>query len=247
MPNQLDGMTTPDVTTPESTSTQNCEWSKCKGLHTSKITYPKGGNVERRGSAIRAALFDADMQPWNGGGYGVPSKPIYLDNNGRITVRVERRSDGLMYGIDAHHLIPVDQMDGRSTLKKNAILAGWDINEVSNGMFLPSYDTDVAIHELQLHSGSHSPDYTMLIEERLAHVEELYETACSDKESAEFSEGLTRSLKALSAHARRKILAIRNHDRGADFLPIHNNSLEVFKRSIHQYEDRRRRYREQDR
>ncbi|WP_437530551.1 AHH domain-containing protein [Sorangium sp. So ce726] len=240
-------MTTPDVSTPNNAETQRCEWSKCAGLHTSKITYPKGGNVERSGNALRTALLDAKLHPWHDGGYGVPSKPIYLDNGGKITVRVEYRSDGLMYALDAHHLIPIDQMNGTSTLKDNAVLAGWDINDTSNGMCLPSYDTDVAIHELQLHSGSHAPDYTMLIEERLAHIEELYETACGGKESAEFSENLTRSLMALSAHARRKLLAIRKYARGADFLPLHNNSLEVFIRSVQQYNDRRTRYLEQDR
>lgn len=245
MPHMLDGMTIPGVAVPENKQLQKCDWSKCEGLHEAKITYPKGGNVARQGSAIRDALLGAKMEPWNKGSYGVPSKPIYIESGGKVTVRVEYRSDGTMYGIDAHHIIPIEQVGETSTLKDNAVLAGWDVNDVSNGMCLPSFAADVAIHQLQLHSGSHSPKYKKAVEDRLANIEELYETACRGKESGEFSENLASALKAQSASIRRKILSIRQHARGADFLPLHGDSMDVFKRSLQQYEDRRKRYREQ--
>ena len=58
-------------------------------------------------------------------------------------------------------------MENTSTLKENAKLAGWYINAVTNGMFLPADEMDIAIHQLKQHKGSHCAKYTNPIKDEL--------------------------------------------------------------------------------
>lgn len=216
------------------TKPKKCKWKNCDGKHLTQVNYPDDGDVTRKGT-LRGTLTDNEMEPWRQGRYGVPDKPIYLgpvNSGGKVILRKKYRADGSMYRIEAHHLIPVEKMGATTTLKVNAKLAGWDIDDVSNGIMLPADSADVAIHELQQHDGSHCSSYTTPIKDILAEIEQRYETACHGKESPDFSRNLKAVLSATSAKIRRKILAIRRHASGSAFWPLHNNSLVVFKDSV---------------
>ena len=143
-----------------------------------------------------------------------------------------RRTPQFSYRVQAHHLIPVEQMAETSTLQENAVLAGWDINGLVNGSFHPQDEMDVAVHELQQHLGSHCGDYTNPIAGRLTELEEFFETMCHGKETVDAQVSLVQELEALSETALRKVLAIRS---GRRFWPLHNNSLSVYRGALAEY------------
>jgi HNH/ENDO VII superfamily nuclease len=211
---------------------KKCDWKNCDGKHETKLTYPKGGNVDRGGSALRDNLLAKNMEPWDQGGYGVPNKHMYNELGTLIN-----RTPEFSYRTEAHHLIPVELMAKTKTLKKNAVLAKWDINAIENGSFHPRDDMDVAVHELQQHHGSHGGRYTSPIADELAVIEETYKTMCHGKETIDAQLTVVDELDALSGQALRKILAIRS---GRNFWPLHANSLLIYKTRVVEYERRRK-------
>jgi hypothetical protein len=214
----------------------SCDWSKCKKDHPKKLEYPGGGNVER-GSGLRGALFDKNQQPWADGNYGVGTKPIYFAN-GKIKRNSQTGTPFTDYQVEAHHLVPIDQMSKTSTLKSNAILAGWNIDDIKNGIMLPKQEIDIAIHELQQHSGSHPASYTAPIMDELKSIEQAYEDICEETEDVNLQLTLNVELDALSALATDKILGMRQHA-GGNYWALHNSSVQSFKDAIAEYARRR--------
>jgi len=228
---------TPSVSPPEKPpETFKCDWSKCKSDHLEKLKYPEGGNVSREGG-LRGLLEGKELQPWKSGGHGISTKPIFFENG-----KIKKSADGsnfTEYRIQAHHLIPVDELQRTGTLKSNAILAGWDIDALENGMFLPRDKMDIAIHELQQHSGSHCGKYTAPIRELLREIEKDSEKACHGMNSTNLQVSLVKDeLEALSAEARDRILAIRGQQPG-QFWELHNNSLVTFTSVLIEYARRK--------
>ncbi len=216
----------------------SCEWSKCKGDHKTQLQYKGGGNVSRGGS-LRQTLLDNTQEPWNDGGYGVSSKPIYL-KNGKIKKSASDGKNFKEYRVQAHHLVTVEQMNNSGTLKNNTVLSGWDIDALKNGIFLPQDSMDIAIHNLQQHCGSHCSKYTKPIADELESIENDYEKACQGKESTSYQESLANELDALSAKATNMILNIRYHDKeGVKHWPLHNNSLANYISVLKEYRRRK--------
>jgi A nuclease family of the HNH/ENDO VII superfamily with conserved AHH len=221
--------------TAASGKTYSCPWSNCKADHPQELQYPNDGNVSR-GSGLRGLLEGAGQEPWNGGGYGVSTKPIYLRNG-----KEKRAADGspfTQYRLQAHHLIPVKQMGKTGTLKSNAVLAGWDIDALANGMFLPQDAMDMAIHALQQHQGSHCSKYTVPIGNELRDLEKAFAHICRGTSDTEIQQMLKMELDAISALATDKILGIRTQSPGA-FWELHNGSLTAFKAALAEYARRK--------
>lgn len=215
--------------------TYSCPWSNCKADHPNELQYPNNGNTSR-GSGLRGLLEGAKQEPWNGGGYGVSTKPIYLRNG-----KEKKAADGSSftdYRLQAHHLIPIKQMGGTNTLKSNAVLAGWDIDALANGMLLPQDGMDMAIHELQQHHGSHCAKYTTPIRNELRDVEKAFAHICRGTSDTSVQEMLRMELDAISALATDKILGIRNQIPG-QFWELHNGSLTTFKAALAEYARRK--------
>lgn len=215
--------------------THPCPWSHCKADHPQELTYPNNGNVAR-GSGLRGLLTGAKQEPWNGGGYGVSTKPIYLSNGKEKTA-----ADGSPfkeYRLQAHHLIPIKQMSQTTTLKSNAVLAGWDIDALGNGMLLPQDEMDMAIHELQQHQGSHGAKYTAPIGDELRDLEKAFAHICRGTSDTEIQQMLKMELDAIAALATDKILGIRTQIAG-QFWELHNGSLTAFKAALAEYARRK--------
>jgi hypothetical protein len=189
--------------------------------------------VDRQGSALRDTLFSGGAEPWSNGGFGVSNKLMYNAQGTPIN-----REPRFSYRVEAHHLIPIEQMAETTTLKENAVLAGWDINAIMNGSFHPRDDMDVAVHELQQHHGSHCGDYTKPIKDRLRKIEKTFETICHGKQTSDAQLTLALELTAVSTKALRMILGIRSSP-SSRFWKLHNDSLTVYKTSLSEYERRR--------
>jgi len=249
MPNQFDGATglaTGQVQQADEAQRKKCKWSNCEGHEKDLDAEYLKGNVARQGQKLRENLLAKGLEPWNGGGHGETNiRKMFLDQraDGVITLKAETHP----YRIEAHHIIPVEQVQSTSTLKENAVLAGWDINHVSNGMLMPRDEMDVALHLLQQHNGSHPGAYTKPIGDRLQDIEQLYEDACQDKEDAATQLALGQALLMLSNVLRGKIVAIRQQAGGVDYMGLHHDSLTVFRGAIQTLEHRRQRYMQQQR
>ncbi|WP_426752909.1 AHH domain-containing protein [Myxococcus sp. Y35] len=249
MPNQFDGATGPaggQVKQAEEAQRKKCKWSNCEGHEKDLNPEYRQGNVARQGQKLRDNLLAKNLEPWNGGGHGETNiRKMYLDQrkDGVITPK----ADTYPYRIEAHHILPVETVESTSTLKDNAVLAGWDINDLSNGMMLPKDEMDVALHRLQQHNGSHPGSYTKPINERLQSIEEFYENACQDKEDVAMQLALGQALQMLSNTVRDKIVNIRQHASGKDYMGLHLDALVVFRSAVQTLEDRRQRYMEQQR
>lgn len=225
---------------------KKCKWSNCKKHVKDLDPDYKKGNVARQGDKVRDNLLSKEMEPWKGGGHGEANiRVMYRDqrNDGTITIK----EDSHNYRLQAHHIVPVEQVSSTSTLKDNAVLAGWDINALPNGMMLPQDSADVALHLLQQHNGSHPSSYTNKVSDRLKAIQKQYENACQNKEDVSVQFMLTSALQQLSDELRRQIIAIRNHANGAKYLGIHSNSLSVYTQAVQTWHDRRARYIEQQR
>jgi hypothetical protein len=220
--------------TPQQESTVSCKWSNCKSDHPGELQYPNDGNVSR-GGGLRAELVSNDRQPWKEGNFGIPTKPILLSNG-----KVKKAADGsdfTEYRLEAHHLVPIKQVDETSTLKSNAVLAGWDIDALVNGMLLPADSMDIAIHHLQVHEGSHGPKYTMPITRSLEKIEEDFENMCHGKSDTAAQSVLKEELEALSSKAQRRILAIRGNT--GNCWELHSSSLVAFRTALSEYARRK--------
>ena len=213
---------------------QKCDWSNCQKDHPSAINYPNSGNVTR-GGGFRGVLQGAGMEPFSGGSYGVPTKPILLKNG-----KTKKKADGTPftdYRWEAHHLIPIDQMSRTSTLKKNAVLSGWDIDAAVNGMGLPGDRMDIAIHHLQLHEGSHWAKYTTPIKDGLRDLEKDFANMCHEKTDEKQQVLLNVELDALARRCVQKILAIRNNPAGC--WPLHSTSVAKYAATLLEYQQRK--------
>jgi hypothetical protein len=188
-----------------------------------------------RGGGLRGALLSNDREPWKNGGFGVSTKPILLANG-----KVKKAADGsdfTEYRLEAHHLVPIKQVAETGTLKTNAILAGWDIDALVNGMLLPADSMDIAIHHLQKHDGSHGPKYTSSITRSLEKIEEDFENICHGKSDITAQSALKVELDALSHKAQKRILAIRGNP-GACW-ELHSTSLVSFRDALTEYARRK--------
>jgi hypothetical protein len=249
MPNQFDGATGPageQVAQKDEAQKKKCKWSNCEGHEKELDPEYLQGNVERQGQKLRENLLAKNLEPWNGGGHGETNiRKMYLDprSDGVITLK----EDTHPYRIEAHHIIPVEQVSSTSTLKDNAVLAGWDINHVSNGMCMPKDEMDVALHRLQQHNGSHPGSYTQPVGDALQTLEDAYQDACLDKEDVATQLALGEALAMLSRTVCGKILAIRQYRTVVDHLPLHNDSLTVYLGAVRTLEERRQRFMEQQR
>ena len=249
MPNQFDGATglaAGQVRRADEAQRKKCRWSYCEGHEKDLDAEYLQGNVARQGQKLRENLLARGLEPWDGGGHGETNvRKMYLDQRGDGVITP--KGETWPYRLEAHHIVPVAQVEGTSTLKDNAVLAGWDINDISNGMLMPRDEMDVALHLLQQHNGSHPGSYTKPIKDRLKTIEEVYENVCQDKEDVAAQLALGQALQLLSNALRGKIVAIRQHASGVDYLKLHRDSLTVFRSAVHTLEDRRRRYMAQQR
>jgi A nuclease family of the HNH/ENDO VII superfamily with conserved AHH len=206
--------------------TFDCKWSNCQKDHPVELTYPNGGNVSRGDN--RGVLYGAGQEPWNGGGYGVATKPIYYLANGKVKIR--KAADGSNfkeYRVQAHHLIPIKQMGGTSTLKENAKRAKWDINALPNAMFLPQDEMDIAIHELQRHHTKHGPQYTTPISSDLRRIERTFSHICRGTANIGLQMMILDELDALSEKAKHKILGMRGAPT-QQYWPLRAESMSEF-------------------
>ncbi|MBZ4421356.1 AHH domain-containing protein [Myxococcus sp. RHSTA-1-4] len=249
MPNQFDGGAGPaggQVQQADEAQRKKCKWSNCEGHEKDLDAEYLKGNVARQGQKLRENLLAKQLEPWNGGGHGETNiRKMYLDqrSDGVITLKGETSP----YRIEAHHILPVETVESTSTLKDNAVLAGWDINHISNGMLMPKDEMDVALHLLQQHNGSHPGSYTGPVGAALSEIEDAYQDACQGKEDVAIQLALAQALEVVSNSVRGKILGIRQHASGVDYLGLHLDSLTVFRNAVHTLEERRQRYMEQQR
>ncbi len=217
---------------------EHCDWSNCQDDHPAALNYPNNG-VVTRGGGFRDALANIGLQPWLNGNHGEPSKPIYVKSG-----KIKRNADGTVftdYRWEAHHLIPIEQMDKMGTLKSNAVLSGWNINHEINGMGLPADKPDIAIHRLQLHNGSHHGRYTKPITDKLTVIEDDFEDMCHGKTDTSLQLTLILELNALSRTAEQKIVAIRQQ-KAASCWELHSTSLADYKWSVAEHARRKRRH-----
>ena len=70
----------------------------------------------------------------------------------------------------AHHIIPY-QLRNHPLIQRLRLMFGWDINEVVNGVLLPTREAGTIGGRIARHLGSHS-EYTLRIEQRLWDIEE---------------------------------------------------------------------------
>ena len=249
MPNRGDGAegaATGQVQQADEAQRKKCKWSRCEGHAKDLDAEYLKGNVERQGQKLRESLVAKGLEPWKGGGHGETNiRKMYLDQrlDGVITLKAETHP----YRMEAHHIIPLEQMSSTSTLKDNAVLAGWDINHISNGMLMPRDEMDVALHLLQQHNGSHPGSYTDPVGDGLAGLEDAYEDACQGKEDVASQLALGEDLMVVSRGILGRILAIRQHASGVSFLGLHLDSKLVFDKAVRTQDDRRKRYMEQQR
>ena len=215
---------------------QSCDWSNCLSDHPAKLTYPADGTVTR-GGGFRDALAAIGLQPWLNGNHGDPNRPIYFDN-GKMKRNSADRSQFTNYQWEAHHLIPIEQMDKMGTLKDNSKLAGYNINHEKNGMGLPGDKIDIAIHRLQLHQGSHCGKYTQPITDKLKKIEKDYANKCQGMTDTSMQLTVIQELDALSRTAEQKIVAIRT---GACW-ELHTTSKADYKWALAEYERRKKKH-----
>ncbi|MFP2927136.1 AHH domain-containing protein [Pyxidicoccus sp. 3LG] len=248
MPNQFDGANVALKKGPDGEKEEPknpCGWLDCKGhVKDIKKDYKKG-NVERQAQKIRHNLFAKHKDPWDEGGHGETNiREMYLDNrqDGVITIKTKKYP----YLTQAHHLIPVESVKNLPKLKKNAPLAGWDINHINNGILLPEKEMDVALHLLQQHYTNH-PKYSEKVELLLKKIDKAFKTACQDQEDVTRQLGLLNALNDVSLMARNKIIAIRQHAAGVDFWPIRDDSKEVYVTAVSTWKERQDKYMEQQR
>jgi A nuclease family of the HNH/ENDO VII superfamily with conserved AHH len=218
---------------------QKCDWSNCLSDHPSTLNYPNSGTLARSGG-FRDDCANIGLQPWQNGSHGEPTKPIYL-----VTGKIKRNAAGgtpfTDYRWEAHHLIPVEQMDKTGTLKDNAKLAGYNINHVKNGMGLPTDKIDIAIHRLQRHKGSHCGKYTNPVSLKLQKIEKAYEKACQGTTDTSLQLTLIIDLDALSRTAEQKVVAIRQQVSGACW-ELHTDSMTLYKWALTEYDRRKQKH-----
>jgi hypothetical protein len=134
-------------------------------------------------------------------------------------------------------------MEKTKTLKKNAKLAGWDIDDASNGMNCPEFPADIAVNEVPHHSGGHLGSYFDHIRGLLKTIEDVYAKKCINQESSEFSKNLVLDLQRASTKIKKKILAIRGQ---RNFWALYDDSLAAFNESIDEYHRRHKKFIGQD-
>lgn len=235
MPNLNDGAQTKLPRSNASDEGHACRWSKCENHATDIDGSYKSGNIAREGQALRSNLEAESQQPWR---IYANVREMYVVGGNRL---IKKKTRSYPYRVEAHHLIPVEVVSKTSTLKnQNLKLCGWDINDVSNGIFLPKDALDVALHLLQQHNGSHPATYTDPITVLLKEIELSYKRACQGAEDVSHQLSLNDTMKLASQRVRAKILAIRLPC--TEFWGVHTNSKQVYEMAIGTWEARRAQY-----
>lgn len=148
-----------EMDTSQDVQKQECEWKDCDKNHDKKITYPKGGTVERNGTY---ANDWASLEPWKLYGNGTDSKATLSDYRSETPGAAYATTAAAMkhpqYHTQKHHLISVKLFKDVKKLSHDAELIKYDVNDKANGVCLPSYVIDIVRHDLQCHRGGHKND-----------------------------------------------------------------------------------------
>jgi hypothetical protein len=212
---------------PKDLKKEECEWSSCQKEHPFEIKYPKGGKVTKGG--YRDAWVGAGMCPWD---YDGGFKRTRLWKNGKP------HPNQANYRFQAHHLIPSTVLKGKSTLKHNIELIGWDVDCNENGMILPWYAIDQPLNELPQHLGNHPAAYYDPVQKVVDQIEEDYDGICYLDMTGEMGPqaALIGELHALANKAKQMILKTRN--KTGDHWPLRSDSRKSYHGAMQEYEKR---------
>lgn len=157
----------------------DCKWNKCEKTHLKKIQYPGGGTVKKN-SSYSDDWVSAGLEPWvcykKKGKNSKPTLKEYREETKAAKYAVTAAAMVYPeYHTQKHHLLAENFFKNFKTLKKNAKLVGWDINNVNNGMCLPSYVIDIVRHDLQCHRGNHPK---VLYNDKVKAMLQLLEDRC---------------------------------------------------------------------
>lgn len=161
-----------------------CEWEGCQGNpHPEKIVYEnKKNGCTERGKYVGNWPKPFHIPTPSYLNYGVKEGEYKGLNSTKYDISMGR-SDCNDYKTEFHHVIPVDVMDGKSALKKNLKLIGWNINDgMSNGICLPYFKEDTIWHDLQPHRGSHPGDYIASVNELIGPLNTICKKYCLESE-----------------------------------------------------------------
>lgn len=163
-----------------------CPWEGCKGNpHPKKRNFPDNGCTKRD-------KYEGDWpEPFH---ILIPSYTEFGVKEGEYRglkssrYKFRTKSDRDDYEVQFHHIIPTDVMEGKTALKKNLELMGWNINDgMSNGICLPYFKEDQIWHYLQPHRGSHPQSYIDDVDIYIGPLEEQCKNYCrqTDDENSE--------------------------------------------------------------
>lgn len=175
-----------------------CAWENCKAQHDDKIEY------DNDGCTTRGAYTGIWKKPWSGG-VGKKSSKVTLnhykkENKTKHQTTAKDLFGSNQYAIENHHLIPIKTMEKTSTLKDNAKLIGFNINDGKYGICLPYFKTDIFRHDLQCHRSSHI-NYSKKVSKDLKTLEDKCSKFCDSLEQS----SLLDELKTLSIRYEKKI------------------------------------------
>lgn len=136
----------------------SCSWKDCKKTHVKKPSYPDDG-VLTRSSDFAKKWVAAGLEPWERWGDGENSfatlSEYRLETPKAAYAFTAAALKHPAYHTQKHHLISIKLFKNVPKLKHDAKLIGYDVNGVSNGICLPTYEIDIVQHDLQAHRGSH--------------------------------------------------------------------------------------------
>ena len=213
MPNVLDGLSSPAPSTDAKKTLVKCEWKDCKTTHENKPSYANDG-VLTRSSGFAGTWVAAGLEPWVKYGPGTDSHATLEDYRQETPKAQYAAAAAAMkhptYHTQKHHLISINLFKARPKLKHDAGLIGYDVNDVANGVCLPTYEVDIVQHDLQAHRGSHPNNlYNAKIAPLLKDIEEACVRYCESDTSGEVSrqKALTGDLERLSRKIEGRIRA----------------------------------------
>ena len=190
--------------------THKCDWKDCKGKHKKPIYYSNKLKLKRSNN-YEKKWVQVGLEPWVIHGAGIDSKASpeeYKKADGRKSMVAKAiQLNYPAYHTQKHHLISIHLFKQFDKLKKNAELAGYDVNHPKNGICLPSFKFDIIQHDLQLHKGPHPQDlYNDKIEPFLEKLEVRLSKICSDKADGKHHQKETiKQLDTLSNYLYKKI------------------------------------------
>jgi A nuclease family of the HNH/ENDO VII superfamily with conserved AHH len=162
-----------------------CDWKGCSGSpHPNKVRYEN----RNKGMVDRGKYVGNWPKPFHiftpsYENFGIKEGEFRRLSSGKYHHNKNYNSYRGWYKTEYHHVIPVDSIKGKSSLKNNLKLIGWNINDgISNGIRLPYFKEDQIWHFLQPHRGVHPKTYIDAVDEMLSSLDSVCEQYCVSSE-----------------------------------------------------------------